>query len=105
MAIANTGSLQDAESEHTVKCAFHTRMAQILIGGHSSGDFSAAVVYFYKRALDICKRSDDPEKASLHVDICLGIATIAAETNKQPSSLEHKKQALKNQLQDLEAQA
>ncbi|KAF7509241.1 hypothetical protein GJ744_008301 [Endocarpon pusillum] len=57
---------------------------------------------FYDVALNICENSDDPDRESLLVDICLGIAAIAAEANDHKSSRAFKLKALDYQLQYLQ---
>ena len=51
--------------------------------------------------MDLCEKSDDPDRESLLVDICLGIAAIAAEANDHEKSREFKLKALKCQLEYL----
>ena len=56
---------------------------------------------FYDLALNLCEKSDDPDRESLLVDICLGVAAIAAEANDHEKSLEFKVKALNYQLKYL----
>ena len=57
---------------------------------------------FYDLAFGLCKRSDDPDKEALLVDICLGVAAIAAEANNHSTSRKFKQQALDFQLEYLQ---
>lgn len=57
---------------------------------------------FYDIAFCLCKRSDDPDKEALLVDICLGVAAIAAEANDHFTSRKFKQQALDFQLEYLQ---